>query len=161
MICYFKFFSLLRTEPVAINLDADELLPDDDDEASQEDSDSDNENGSNDDNDDDDDDDTEALMAELNRIKKERAAEAARQEAERKVREEKIRVENILKGNPLLNPATSSKTGASASAVDFKVKRRWDDDVVFKNCAKLDDGKKKDFINDTLRSEFHKKFMDR
>ena len=137
------------------------MLPDDDDEASREGSDSDNENDSDDDSDDDD--DTEALMAELNRIKKERAAEAARQEAERKVREEKIRVENILKGNPLLNPATSSKTGASASAsgVDFKVKRRWDDDVVFKNCAKLDDGKKKDFINDTLRSEFHKKFMDR
>jgi protein CWC15 len=34
-------------------------------------------------------------------------------------------------GNPLLNQQTSS---------NFKVKRRWDDDVVFKNCAKgLDD----------------------
>jgi protein CWC15 len=97
-------------------------------------------------------------MAELNRIKQERAVEAARQEAERKVREEKIRVENILKGNPLLNkPGTSS---ASAS-VDFKVKRNWDDDVVFKNCAKIDDNKPKDFINDTLRSDFHKKFMER
>ena len=94
-------------------------------------------------------------MAELNRIKQERAAEAAKQEAERKVREEKIRVENILKGNPLLNPEKSTN-------VDFKVKRRWDDDVVFKNCAKNDgESKKKDFINDTLRSEFHKKFMDR
>lgn len=97
-------------------------------------------------------------MAELNRIKQERAVEAARQEAERKTREEKIRVENILKGNPLLNkPGTSS---ASAS-VDFKVKRNWDDDVVFKNCAKIDDNKPKEFINDTLRSDFHKKFMER
>ena len=95
-------------------------------------------------------------MAELNKIKKERAAEAAKQEAERKVKEEKIRVENILKGNPLL--AKSGTTSAEPS--DFKVKRRWDDDVVFKNCAKMDSGKK-DFINDTLRSEFHKKFMDR
>ncbi len=141
-------------------------MPDDDDEESKN-SDSDNDDSDNDDNndDDDDDDDTEALMAELNRIKKERAAEAARQEAERKVREEKIRVENILKGNPLLNPSTSSSkpgtSGAVGGGVDFKVKRRWDDDVVFKNCAKLDDGKKKDFINDTLRSEFHKKFMER
>ncbi|CAF1126172.1 unnamed protein product, partial [Brachionus calyciflorus] len=82
------------------------------------------------------------------------AAEAARLEAERKAREEKIRVENILKGNPLLNP--------QAGPSEFKVKRRWDDDVVFKNCAKNDsDNKKKDFINDTLRSEFHRKFMDR
>jgi protein CWC15 len=43
-----------------------------------------------------------------------------------------------------------------------KVKRRWDDDVVFKNCAKGDDKVAvKGFINDTLRSDFHKKFMER
>lgn len=122
-----------------------------------------NESSGSDDNDDDDEDDededdTEALMAELNRIKQERAAEAARQEAERKAREEKIRVENILKGNPLLN---TNKPSTSTASVDFKVKRNWDDDVVFKNCAKQDDNKPKEFINDTLRSEFHKKFMDR
>ncbi len=106
-----------------------------------------------DDEEDDDDDDTAELLAELDRIKKERANEQARLEAERKKDEERIRVENILKGNPLLN--TTGKT-------DFKVQRRWDDDVVFKNCAKSDDNKeKKAFINDTLRSEFHKKFMER
>lgn len=40
---------------------------------------------------------------------------------------------------------------------------RWDDDVVFKNCAKGVDEIKKDkrFVNDTLRSEFHKKFMEK
>lgn len=40
---------------------------------------------------------------------------------------------------------------------------RWDDDVVFKNCAKGVDDQKKDkrFVNDTLRSEFHKKFMEK
>ena len=38
---------------------------------------------------------------------------------------------------------------------------RWDDDVVFKNCAKDDTNKEKRFINDTLRSEFHKKFMEK
>lgn len=40
---------------------------------------------------------------------------------------------------------------------------RWDDDVVFKNCAKGIDETKKDkrFVNDTLRSEFHKKFMEK
>lgn len=40
---------------------------------------------------------------------------------------------------------------------------RWDDDVVFKNCAKGIDERKKQqtFINDAIRSEFHKKFMER
>ncbi len=183
----FHLNTFLKREQPPVNLDADEVLPDSDseDEKSRKkkkrknsDTDSDEEAGQRDtdgseeesdggandddeDDDDDDDDDTEALMAELNRIKQERAAEAARLEAERKAREEKIRVENILKGNPLLNPSASSSK--SSEPVDFKVKRRWDDDVVFKNCAKGDvsNNKKRDFINDTLRSEFHKKFMDR
>jgi protein CWC15 len=34
----------------------------------------------------------------------------------------------------------------------------WDDDVVFKNCARGDEGKK-EYINDVLRSEFHRKFL--
>ena len=149
-----------------VNLDADEVLPDSSDDEDEDrtkkrhqesDEDSDNSDESDED---DDEDDTEALMAELNRIKQERAAEAAKQEEERKAREEKIRVENILKGNPLLGAAGNKAPGASAT-VDFKVKKRWDDDVVFKNCAKMDENKKKGFVNDTLRSEFHKKFMDR
>lgn len=37
---------------------------------------------------------------------------------------------------------------------------RWDDDVVFKNCARGEDNNK-GYINDTLRSEFHKKFMEK
>lgn len=81
-----------------------------------------------------------------------RANEATKLEAERQKQEEKVRVENILKGNPLLN----------LQKTDFKVKRRWDDDVVFKNCAKGEDKiVKKGFVNDTLRSDFHKKFMDK
>ena len=118
--------------------DADDKLDDEDDD--------------DDDDDESDEDDTEELLAELNRIKKERAAEEARKEAEKRQQEEKIRMENILRGNPLLN---SNKT-------EFKVKRRWDDDVVFKNCARNEStNKNKEFINDTLRSEFHKKFMEK
>uniref|UniRef100_A0A8C9PPL1 Spliceosome-associated protein CWC15 homolog n=1 Tax=Spermophilus dauricus TaxID=99837 RepID=A0A8C9PPL1_SPEDA len=105
-----------------------------------------------------DDDDTAALLAELEKIKKERAEEQARKEQEQKAEEERIRMENILSGNPLLN-----LTGPSQPQANFKVKRRWDDDVVFKNCAKGVDDQKKDkrFVNDTLRSEFHKKFMEK
>uniref|UniRef100_A0A8V5FV64 Uncharacterized protein n=1 Tax=Melopsittacus undulatus TaxID=13146 RepID=A0A8V5FV64_MELUD len=128
----------------AANLDADDPLTDEDDEDEElEDS---------------DDDDTAALLAELEKIKKERAEEQARKEQEQKAEEERIRMENILSGNPLLN-----LTGPAQPQANFKVKRRWDDDVVFKNCAKgLDESKKdKRFVNDTLRSEFHKKFMEK
>lgn len=71
------------------------------------------------------------------------------QEAERAAQEEEERQVHIARGNPLLNPR------------DFTMKRRWDDDVVFKNQARgtEDKGKKKEFINDMLRSDFHKKFM--
>ncbi|KAK3095650.1 hypothetical protein FSP39_017160 [Pinctada imbricata] len=120
----------------AANLDADDPVDDDDDDESS-----------------DDEDDAAELMAELQRIKKERLQEKARLDAEKKAEEEKIRTENILKGNPLMN---------QEKVAEFKVKRRWDDDVVFKNCAKGEEDKKKgNFINDTLRSDFHKKFMEK
>ncbi|XP_023693688.1 protein CWC15 homolog [Paramormyrops kingsleyae] len=130
----------------AANLDADDPLTDDDEEdISDEDS---------------DDDDTAALLAELEKIKKERAEEQERKEREQKAEEERIRMENILSGNPLLNLAGQQPTQPQTT---FSVKRRWDDDVVFKNCAKgVDDSKReKRFVNDTLRSEFHKKFMEK
>lgn len=124
-------------QPPPSNLDADDPVDDEDEDDSDE---------------SDDEDDTAELLAELQRIKKERAQEEARKEKEKKEEEERIRMENIMTGNPLLNAQNN-----------FKVKRRWDDDVVFKNCAKGDDEKKKGqhFINDTLRSEFHKKFMEK
>ncbi|XP_046554008.1 spliceosome-associated protein CWC15 homolog [Haliotis rubra] len=123
----------------AANLDADDPVDDEDD-----------------DDDSDDEDDTAELLAELNKIKKERATERAKMESERKQEEERIRTENILRGNPLIN-----KDGEKPVA-DFKVKRRWDDDVVFKNCAKGEEERKtRGFVNDTLRSEFHKKFMEK
>ncbi|XP_033226443.1 protein CWC15 homolog [Belonocnema kinseyi] len=103
-----------------------------------------------------DDDDTAALMAELQRIQRERAAEHEKKEIEKRQEEERIRMENIVSGNPLLN--YSAQTGRS----DLKVRRRWDDDVVFKNCARSEPKKANSvFINDSLRSEFHRKFMDK
>uniref|UniRef100_A0A8C8XZ10 Spliceosome-associated protein CWC15 homolog n=1 Tax=Panthera leo TaxID=9689 RepID=A0A8C8XZ10_PANLE len=106
----------------AANLDADDPLTDEDeDEDFEEES---------------DDDDTAALLAELEKIKKERAEEQARK---------MMYMLSIFLVFCLL----------------FSF--RWDDDVVFKNCAKGVDDQKKDkrFVNDTLRSEFHKKFMEK
>ena len=115
---------------------------------------------------DDDEDETADLLAELQRIKQERAAEQARkvrcgralpaipwttacalapvksrvhltdtlpsrrQEAEKAAEAERARKESILQGNPLLAPP---------SAGDFSLKRRWDEDVVFKHCARQTD----------------------
>lgn len=129
----------------AANLDADDPLGD-----SDADSDSDD--------DDDDDDDTAALMAELQKIKKEKAFEEQEKEDERKQEEERIRMENILSGNPLLK----DKYAPTAEKSDMKIRRRWDDDVVFKNCSRAEPDKKDNtFINDSLRSDFHRKFMDK
>jgi len=127
------------SELTQANLDADDKLSDQDEDDSSE---------------DDDEDDTAELLAELQRIKRERAEEIAKKERDKRTEEERIRTENLLAGNPLLN---------SQGPSDFSVKRRWDDDVVFKNCSKDEDTKpkQKNFINDTIRSDFHRRFMDK
>ena len=99
---------------------------------------------------DEDDEDEEAeLMRELAKIKAERAAAKAAEEEAREKEEEEKREVDIAKGNPLMNKP------------DFGVKRRWDDDVVFRNQARGTEerGKRKEFVNDLLRSDFHRRFM--
>ncbi|KAI1819603.1 Pre-mRNA-splicing factor Cwf15/Cwc15 [Xylaria intraflava] len=122
--------------------------------------DADSDGGSENDDDDDDDDSEEdseddedaELRRELEKIKRERAEKREREERERAAAEEEERERDIALGNPLLNPKQ-----------DFRIKRRWDDDVVFKNQARgtEDKGKQKEFINDLLRSDFHKRFMNK
>ncbi|KAI5674657.1 hypothetical protein M9H77_15021 [Catharanthus roseus] len=103
---------------------------------------------SEDDDDDDDEDDTEALLAELEQIKKERAEENARKEQQQREEELKAKEAEMMRGNPLLN-----------NPVSFGAKRRWDDDVVFKNQARGEVKTAKRFINDTIRNDFHRKFL--
>lgn len=58
------------------------------------------------------------------------------QEREREAKEQEQREYDIARGNPLLNPQ------------DFNIKRRWDDDVVFKNQARGSEVKKgPEFVN--------------
>ncbi|KAK9676075.1 hypothetical protein RND81_11G052000 [Saponaria officinalis] len=103
-----------------------------------------------DDDDDDDEDDTEALLAELEQIKRERAEEMARKERQLQAEELKTKEAELMRGNPLLN---------INNPTNFNVKRRWDDDVVFKNQARGETKLAKRFINDTIRSDFHRKFL--
>ncbi|XP_059666744.1 uncharacterized protein LOC132312403 [Cornus florida] len=106
------------------------------------------EDESDDEDDDDDEDDTEALLAELEQIKKERAEEKLHKERQKQEEDLKVKEAELIRGNPLLNNATS-----------FNVKRRWDDDVVFKNQARGEAKTPKRFINDTIRNDFHRKFL--
>lgn len=85
---------------------------------------------------DDDEDESAELMRELEKIKKERLEQKEKEERERAVEEEEKREVDIARGNPLLNPQ------------EFNMKRRWDDDVVFKNQARgTEDKRGKEFVN--------------
>jgi protein CWC15 len=97
------------------------------------------------------DDDEADLLRELQRIKAERAQEKEEEEVAKTAEQEQINRENYMRANPLLH------AGAAAST-DFAIDKRWDDDVVFKNCAR-NTHEDQSFVNDTLRSDFHRKFM--
>ena len=94
-------------------------------------------------------DETAELLRELEKIKQERAEKKAKEDSERAAQEQEQRESDVAYGNPLLNP---QKEGDA--------KRRWDDDVVFRNQARGTEKKgKPEFVNDLLRSDFHKRFM--
>jgi protein CWC15 len=103
----------------------------------------------------DDEDEEAALQAELAKIRNERAAMKARADAEAAADEQAQMEEAALTGNPLLNSTASSSSNG-------KLKRRWNDDVVFRNQARSEpDQNKKRFINDTVRNDFHKRFLNK
>ncbi|KAK0450357.1 Pre-mRNA-splicing factor Cwf15/Cwc15 [Desarmillaria tabescens] len=147
----------------AIALDKDD---DDDDNGKGEDKDKDNaEEEDSEDDSDDDEDDTAELLRELEKIKRERAEEKARQERELSASQAASREAEIATANPLLNLAAAlgqeTPTGVNTTVPGtFSVKRRWDDDLIFKNQA-MDTRNKPQgqFVNDLLRTQFHKKFM--
>ncbi|KAL8420014.1 hypothetical protein RB594_002969 [Gaeumannomyces avenae] len=110
-----------------------DLDRDDSDDSEEED---DEDDASDDDSDDSDDEDA-LLRRELEKIKREKAEKREKEERERAAAEAEERERDIARGNPLLNKP------------DFNIKRRWDDDVVFKNQARgtEEKGKRKEFIN--------------
>ncbi|KAI8451389.1 Pre-mRNA-splicing factor Cwf15/Cwc15 [Phakopsora pachyrhizi] len=142
-------------------IDADREVEDEDDDS--------------DDDSDDDEAETAELMKELEKIKRERAEEKARQEREAALNSEIDKETKAAIGNPLLNlkaalnnstQAPSSPTNSISSSMisngngSFLVKRRWDDDVIFKNQARdVNENPKKEFVNDLLRTEFHRRFL--
>jgi protein CWC15 len=118
---------------------------DDKDDSDSDDSDSDSDDDS------DDEEDTAELLRELEKIKKEKALEQQRQEEEARAEQEQQQQTAVMTGNPLLHSADEG----------FKVKRRWDDDVVFRHQTRGEPQAKKRFVNDAIRNDFHKKFLAR
>ena len=97
----------------------------------------------------DEEDETAELLRELEKIKRERAEKKEQEEREKAATEQAQKESDIALGNPLLMPNRDTET-----------KRRWDDDVVFRNQARGTEKKgKPEFVNDLLRSDFHKRFM--
>jgi len=125
--------------PKSTNIDADD---------SDEDSDSDSSASE------DEEDDTAELLKELDKIKKEREQEARQNELMQKIAEQADQERHIMNSNPLL-----SGQQQQAEVTDFTVKKRWYDDTIFKNQAKGELKIQKRFINDTVRNDFHKKFL--
>lgn len=102
----------------------------------------------------DDEDEEAALRAELAKIRAERRTAEEKREAEEREKESAAMEEAALVGNPLLGTADGTVAG--------KKKRRWNEDVVFRNQAKGEPERDpKRFINDTIRNDFHKRFLDK
>jgi len=96
---------------------------------------------------DDDEDEEELLQRELEKIKQEREEARLKKEAEEAEAAE-ADASSALSSNPLLDPNATAQ-----------VKRKWNDDVVFKNQARSEPDVKKRFVNDTIRNDFHRKFL--
>lgn len=114
----------------------------------------------------DEEDDEAELFAEVERIRKEREIERASRQAEQQERIQREEEERIINDNPLLGNMSSalrdefSDTASMATgSVAFSVRRRWDDDVVFRNQARKEHPRSARFINDTVHNDFHKRFM--
>ena len=93
-------------------------------------------------------DEEELLMRELARIKEERAAAEARRKAEEDARSQRIKEEEIAQANPLI--------GSSQI-----LKRQWFQDTVFSNTTSIQPRAKKAHVNDPIRNEFHRKFLNK
>jgi protein CWC15 len=117
---------------VQLDLDADESVSED--------------SGSGSESEEEEEEDTEELLRELAKIKAEREQERLEKERLEQEKEREKMQEEALQGNPLMQG-------------EFGVKRRWDADVIFRNQTKGEVERKKRFINDLTRSDFHRKFM--
>ena len=99
----------------------------------------------------DDEDETAELMRELEKIKAEREAARLKRAAEEQAVQREEHEAEMARGNPLSAAASDTRSAT--------MKRRWNHDVVFKNQARDEPETKKRFVNDTIRNDFHRRFL--
>lgn len=87
------------------------------------------------------------LLREFEKVKQQREREEKKKLEEKAKYSIANRESELLKGNPLLNST-------------YTLSKRWYEDTVFKNQAKRVD-EKKSYVNDHIRSEFHRKFINK
>jgi protein CWC15 len=92
-------------------------------------------------------DDEAELMRELERVKREREEGKEKQRAEEERQRAEIRSEELLR--------------STASAPGYALQKKWTEETVFRNQCHGEPKPKARFINDTVRSDFHKKFLSR
>merc|ERR1712194_228595 len=112
-------------------------------------------NSDDEDSSDEEDSDLEELQMELAKIRKEKEEEKAHQDAEIAAEKEQERIAEIERANPLMNPGGSGSSGSGRIVLG----RRWDEDTVFQNQSRTAPEPKRRFINDNMRSDFHKRFL--
>jgi protein CWC15 len=93
-------------------------------------------------------DEEKELMKEYEKIKKEREEEKIKKEEDEAQNIKNITEYDIISGNPLYSN-------------DYSLKKKWYEDTVFKNQAKREGKEEKKLNNDTLRTDYHKKFMNK
>mmetsp|Transcript_16436 Transcript_16436/g.25387 ORF Transcript_16436/g.25387 Transcript_16436/m.25387 type:complete len:91 (+) Transcript_16436:480-752(+) len=85
-------------------------------------------------------------MREYAKMKEEKEAEQRRREEEAQEDARQQEEAEAETGNPLMDAS-------------YSLKRKWYEETVFRNQARREAPQKKRFINDTVRSDFHRKFM--
>lgn len=140
------------------------------------DNDNDNDNSDDSDSDSDSSEDEAELLAEVERLRQERAAAREQAEVEACERAETLSQREAAAANPLLgdlgrgcddvSDTASVGTGsvatgsvATGASLAYAVRRRWDDDVVFRGQGGGERRTKPRFLNDTIRNDFHRRFM--
>lgn len=113
-------------------------------------------------------DDEAELIAEMERIRKEREFERAKKQAEEQERIQRVEADRVATENPLLGNLSgplhdeiSETASVATGSVAFSVRRRWDDDLAFRNQAGRERTNGPRMINDTIRNDFHRRFMKR
>ena len=113
------------------------------------------------DGDDSSDDDAEELMREYEKLKKEREEEKHLKELAKMEEIKRRQQEEVLHGNPLLNSQLSDATSSAQDGGAYSMKRKWYEETVFRHYARNEPVDKKRFVNDTVRRDFHRRFLAR